>query len=74
MKKKIATLLMFLFSCLSIFTGCNLFGSNNYNSLNAVVATSGDIEITREQLINAYNSSGYYYDNYYGKTREEAYR
>ena len=65
---------MFLFSCLSIFTGCNLFSSNNYNSLNAVVATSGDIEITREQLINAYNSSGYYYDNYYGKTREEALR
>lgn len=74
MKKKIATLLMFLFSCLSIFTGCNLFDTNNYNSLNAVVATSGDIEITREQLINAYNSSGYYYDNYYGHTREQALR
>ena len=74
MKKKIATLLMFLFSCLSIFTGCNLFDTNNYNSLNAVVATSGDIEITREQLVNAYNSSGYYYDNYYGYTREQALR
>lgn len=72
MKKKIATLLMFLFSCLSIFTGCNLFDTNNYAGLNSIVATSGEIEITREQLINAYNSSGYYYDNYYGYTREEA--
>ena len=72
MKKKIATLLMFLFSCLSIFTGCNLFDTNNYASLNSVVATSGEIEITREQLINAYNSSGYYYSNYYGQTMEEA--
>lgn len=72
MKKKIATLLMFLFCCVSIFTGCNLFDTNNYASLNSIVATSGKIEITREQLINAYNSSGYYYDNYYGYTREEA--
>lgn len=72
MKKKIATLLMFLFSCLSIFTGCNLFDTNNYAGLNSVVATSGEIEITREQLINAYNSSGYYYNNYYGQTMEEA--
>lgn len=74
MKKKIATLLMFLFCCVSIFTGCNLFDTNNYASLNSIVATSGKIEITREQLINAYNSSGYYYDNYYGYTREEAIR
>lgn len=72
MKKKIAIVLMFLFSCLTIFTGCNLFDTNNYAGLNSIVAVSGDIEITREQLLTAYNSSGYYYDNYYGYTREEA--
>ena len=74
MKKKIATLLMFLFSCLSIFTGCNLFSKDNYASLSSVVAKSGDIEITREKLINAYNSSGYYYNQYYGQTMEQALR
>jgi len=71
-KKKLALLFMFLFTCLTVLAGCNLFDTNNYASLSSVVATSGSIEITREQLINAYNSSGYYYDNYYGYTREEA--
>ena len=65
---------MFLFSCLSIFTGCNLFSKDSYASLNSVVATSGDIEITREKLITAYNSSGYYYSEYYGQTMEQALR
>ena len=72
MKKKIATLLMFLFVCLSVFAGCNLFDTNNYAGLNAVVATSGKIEITREQLISAYNSSGYYYYQYYNYTQKKA--
>ena len=72
MKKKIATLLMFLFVCVSVFAGCNLFDTNNYASLKSVVATSGDIEITREQLITAYNSSGYYYNQYYGYSQEKA--
>lgn len=72
MKKKIATILLFLFSCLSILTGCNLFTTNNVSGLNSIVATSGDVTITREQLINAYNSSGYYYNQYYGYTMEGA--
>lgn len=72
MKKKIATLLMFLFSCLGILTGCNLFSTNNYAGLNSVVATSGEIQITREQLISAYNSSGYQYSQYYGYSMEQA--
>lgn len=72
MKKKIATLLMILFICVSVFAGCNLFDTNNYASLKSIVATSGDIEITREQLITAYNSSGYYYSQYYGYSQEKA--
>ena len=72
MKKKIATVLLFLFSCLTVLTGCNLFTTNNVAGLNSIVATSGDISITREQLINAYNTSGYYYNQYYGYTMEDA--
>lgn len=72
MKKKIATLLMFLFSCLGVLTGCNLFSTNNYAGLKSVVATSGDIEITRDQLVSAFNSSGYQYTQYYGYTMEQA--
>jgi len=71
-KKKISTLLVFLFCFLAIFTGCNLFSANASSNLESVVASSGDIEITREQLINAYNSTGYYYNQYYGYTMEEA--
>lgn len=72
MKKKLATLFMFVFMCLCLFTGCNLWRSDGYANLNAIVATNGDISITRESLITAYNSSGYYYDQYYGYTRKEA--
>lgn len=72
MKKKIATILLFLFSCLGVLTGCNLFTTNNVAGLSSVVATSGSVSVTREQLINAYNSSGYYYNQYYGYTMEGA--
>ena len=72
MKKKIATLLMFMFICLSLFTGCNLWSSNNYSRLDEIVATNGDIQITREELITAFNSSGYNYYTNYGLTLKEA--
>lgn len=74
MKKKLAVLLMFIFSALTILTGCNLFSTNNYAALNSIVAVSGDIKITREELINAYSSSGYYYYNAYGYTLEESFK
>lgn len=74
MKKKLAVLLMFIFSVLTILTGCNLFSTNNYAALNSIVAVSGDIKITREELINAYSSSGYYYYNAYGYTLEESFK
>ncbi len=72
MRKKFAILMIFIFMSLSVLTGCNLFSKNNYASLSSIVATSGDISITREELINAYNSSGYYYYYAYGYTQEGA--
>lgn len=72
MKKKIATLLMVLLMTLTVLTGCNLFSKDNSLALNSIVATNGNISVTREELINAYNNGGYYYTSYYGYTQEEA--
>ena len=74
MRKKFAVLLLVLLSCITILTGCNLFTTNNYIALSSIVATSGNISITREELLNAYYSSGYYYNYVYGYTQEEAIR
>ena len=73
-KRKFAILLVFCFSLLSILTGCNLFDTNNYAALSSTVATNGDVTITREQLINAYNAGGYYYASIYGLSQEDAFR
>lgn len=74
MKKKIAILLVFLFSFISVLTGCNLFDTNNYAALSSIVATSGDYSITRENLINGYNNGGYQYYTSYGYTAEQSFK
>ena len=74
MKKKFAIILVFCFSLLSILTGCNLFDSNNYRALSSIVATNGDVKITRQELINAYNSGGYQYSSIYGLSQEETFK
>ena len=74
-KKKLATLLVFIFASICIlFTGCNLFDTNNYAALSSTVAMSGNVSVTREELITAYNSWGYYYtySQYGGLSREGA--
>lgn len=74
-KKKIAILLMFVFSFLSVLTGCNLFDTDNYAALSSIVATSGDIQITREEMLNAYyNGNGYYYYAAYGYSQEDSFK
>lgn len=75
MKKKLANLLVIIFvSVCVLFTGCNLFDTNNYSALSSIVATCGSVSITREELITAYNSWGYNYTNaqYGGLSREGA--
>ncbi len=72
MKKKIASILILLIGCVSIFTGCNLFTTNDISTLNSIVATCGDYKITREELVSAYKSSGYQYNQYYGYSMEES--
>ena len=63
--------------CLSVFTGCSLVTTNSRNYYEAVVATitytDGETEdITKRDLISAYNSYGYNYVDNYGYTMEQA--
>lgn len=74
MKKKIAILLTFLFSFISVLTGCNLFDTSTNAALSSIVATSGDISITRKSLIDGYNNGGYQYNQYYGYSLEDSFK
>ncbi len=76
-KRKFLMLVMVMFMCVSVLTGCSLVGRNDQKYYEAVVATiayeSGETdEITKRDLINAYNSYGYNYVQNYGNTMEEA--
>lgn len=76
-KKKILTMVMALIMCMSVFTGCSLVERNDKNYFNAVVATvtytDGDKdEITKRELITAYNSYGYNYVDNYNYTQKQA--
>lgn len=78
MKKKFTGfILAIMMLTMSVFTGCSLITRNNDKYYNAIVASIQDqdnntITINKRELITAYNSYGYNYEQYYGKTRKEA--
>lgn len=84
MKKKIFSLILCLTMCVSVLAGCNLFGTDLEHYYNTTVATinysysiggeqtSYAENITKRELINAYNSYGYNYVQSYNYTMEEA--
>ena len=79
MKKRFTGILMcMMMFCMSILAGCSLVEPNYndyYNQAVAVVEykkTGEQYEITKKDLISAYQSYGYSYEQYYGYTREEA--
>ena len=84
MKKKIFSLVLCLIMCMSVLTGCNLFGTDIESYYNAVVATINydytlngqqytySEDITKRELIDAYNSYGYNYSQNYGYSMEDA--
>lgn len=84
MKKKVFSLVLCLLMCMSILTGCNLFGRDLATYYNAVVATinysytlNGETineseNITKRELITAYNSYGQDYVNNYNYTQAQA--
>ncbi len=78
MKKRFFAIVLSLFMCLSVLTGCSLVETNLEKLYESVVCTitysDGEVdEITVRELYTAYNSYGYYYDSYYGYTTEEAF-
>ena len=80
MKKKLIGFLMcFMLVCMSLLAGCSIVEADYdkyYNQVVSVVVNkeNEDIraEITKRDLISAYQSYGYSYEQYYGMTRSEA--
>lgn len=58
MKKRIFSLIIGLCCTVSLFSGCNLFGTDYNKYYNEVVAKNGKYEITREELITGYSNYG----------------
>lgn len=64
--------------CMSLLAGCSLVEINykDYYSQVVAVVEKGDnrYEITKRDLLYAYQTTGYQYVQYYGKTKQEAYK
>jgi len=76
-RKKIFALLLVMVLGFSFLTGCGLVTRNDKNYYEAIVATItyGDgtkDDITKRELITAYNSYGYNYVQNYGYTKKKA--
>lgn len=72
-----ASLLFCLMLGATILSGCSLVTKDYSQYYKAIVASATTeegkkIEITKKDLLVAYNSYGYQYSSYYGKTQEEA--
>ena len=84
MKKKLFSLVLCLLMCMTVLTGCNLFGTDLETYYNTVVATinysyelNGETieeseNVTKRELITAYKSYGQDYVKNYGYTQQEA--
>ena len=71
------SVLLGLMLCVSILSGCSLVTTNYESYYKAIVASATTengkkIEITKKDLMVAYNSFGYQYSSYYGMSTEEA--
>lgn len=73
MKKFSLLIICFMMVLSCCLTGCSKFSVNQVKYYNEVVATVGDDQITRFDLINDYNSYGYsYYVSQQGLSEKEA--
>ena len=71
--KKIGKLLIcIMLACSFAFTGCSLVQRNTERYLNRTVAEVGELKITKQELITAYNNYGYQYVQSFGYTAEKA--
>lgn len=79
MKKRITGFLMCtMLLCMTLLAGCSLVEINykDYYSQVVAVVEKGEnrYEITKRDLMYAYQTSGYVYVQYYGKSKEEVYK
>ena len=58
--------------CLVVLTGCSWLKIDNEKFYNAIVASVGDKDFTKRELVTAYNSYGYQYTENFGYSMEEA--
>lgn len=73
MKKFTTICVAFIIMVMVVLTGCAGFTINKVDYYNEVVAKVGEQNITRFDLINAYNNYGYsYYVSQQGQTEKEA--
>lgn len=70
--KKLLTIACCFALCMVVLTGCSWLKIDNYKYYNAVVASIGDKDFTKRDLINAYNSYGYQYYQNFGQSMEDA--
>lgn len=72
MKKKIFSLIVGICCFVSLFSGCNLFGTDYEVYYKEVVARNGKYEITKEDLINGFYNYGQTLVSEQGYTLENA--
>jgi hypothetical protein len=60
-KKLLSVIVLILFASISILSGCELISLNEFKYYNTVVMTVGSEEITKEELIQRFNSIGAQY-------------
>lgn len=72
MKIRLLSLIICLITFVSCLSGCGLFVLDQERYLNEVVASVGDINITKEKLVIMYNNYSSTLINSYGYTKKQA--
>lgn len=72
MKKRILSLILCVMLAVTLFSGCNLFETDKNAYYTQVVGRIGDIEVTKEKLLEVYNANIETFIDTYGYSAEAA--
>ena len=72
MKKKIISLMLCMLLAVTLLSGCSLFETDKNAYYTQVVGRIGDVEVTKEELLEVYNANIETFVNSYGYTAEAA--
>ena len=70
--KKLLTMACCFTLCLVVLTGCSWLKIDTTKYYNAIVASVGDKNFTKRELVTAYNSYGYQYTENFGYSMQES--